>query len=760
MLYFCAMRKWIPWIVLLVFATLFSCSRKETSLLDAVPLDAEIVVESADSALIMLFDSLLGSNIHPENVVNGMPMGIVKVSYEDQCDFLLLTQPARKKVKALGNDYRGIEAVDHQLKSPEKIYTNPDFVRLQKTLGQNVKAHLYYRHPNGWAMLDVLPEGRNLVMNGYALAGDSTSAWRPLKYQLPVKNSVVNILPSDTRYMHHLGMSDYASYWESFCDKEKVAAFNKKYGTDVENKLLNYLSEVSFNKFGKNNREVFVGRMNDPSAVIKFMERLASKMGVAGSQNCQGYALYDLGKSSFISDIFGDDFSSMKRCCYAIVDQYLVMASEMEILQEVIACYRSGRTLDLNEGFRTFQQKMLESANVTFYEIKSDRKEAMQLASSKDLVYTNVCLSWDTEVESENNIRWKVNLDAPLEGKPYIVEDQTSSSKNVVAFDRHHTMYLINSEGLILWKKALEEAPMSEVFTVDAQNSGQLQFLFNTAHTLQLIDHNGNNMAGYPIRLPFEASNGLSVVDYNNNHDYRLLLFSTDRLLYNYDIKGVEVEGWNRHRAEEKVSLPVRHLVADNKDYLIVSDANGGVRILDRQGRIRIPLTSDMQKSTQNDIYTNATNSKKGLFLTSDKEGKLLYITSDGSLNRTDFGTYSEKHFFLYEDFNGDQDPDFIYLDGQELHVFDRFKKELFAHHFDVEITTKPVFFRISRNKRLLGVVSEKAREITLIDRKGNMIVNSGLVGETPFAVGSLHGDQEINLITGVGNALFNYAIY
>ena len=742
MLYFCAMRKWIPWILMMVFVMFFSCSRKKTSLLDVVPPDAEMVVESADSAVIMLFDTLLGAHVCTENIIDGEPMAIVEMPSEGTNEFLFISKPTKKDIQ------------DH------KIYEDPDFARLQKTLGQNVKAHVYYHHPNGWALLDVLPEDRHLVMTGYALASDSTSAWRPLKYQLPVKNSVVNILPSDTRFMHHLGMSDYASYWESFCNKESIAAFNKKYSTDVENKLLAFLSEVSFNKFGKNNREVFVGRMNDPSAVIKFMERLASKMGVAGSQNCQGYALYDLGKSSFIPDIFGDDFKTMKRCCYAIVDQYLVMAANIETLQEVIACYRSGRTLDLNENFRAFQQKMLESANITFFEVKKDRKEALQLASSKDLVYTNVCISWDAEVKSENNVRWKVNLDASLSGKPFILEDHSSSNKNVVAFDRNNKMYLIDSEGNILWTKQLEEVPMSEVFTVDAQNNGQLQFLFNTAHTIQLIDRNGNNHEGYPIRLPFEASNGLSVFDYNGNHDYRLLLFSTDRLLYNYDIQGKEVEGWNRHRAEDKVTLPVRHLVADNKDYLIVSDVNGGVRILDRQGRIRIPLTADMQKSALNDIYTNATNTKKGLFLTSDKEGKLLYITADGLLNRTDFGTYSEKHFFLYEDFNGDQDPDFIYLDGQELHVFDRFKKELFAHHFDVEITTKPVFFRISRNKRMLGVVSEKAREITLIDRKGNMIVNSGLVGETPFAVGSLHNDQQINLVTGVGNALFNYVIY
>lgn len=736
--YLCAMRKCLYFILLL---TLFSCSGKEVSLLDAVPKNAEIILESADSAVIMMFDSLMGSHVCQEKVVDGQPMAIVKMPENVDERFLLITKPSKNDIQA------------------EKINDNPDFVRLQKTLGQNVKAHLYCNRPEGWVMLDVLPEDNALVMNGYALAADSASAWRPLKYQRPVKNSVVNILPYDTRYMHHYGMSDYASYWESFCNAEKVNAFNKKYGTDVENKLLVFLSEVSYNKIGKKQREMFVGRMNDPSAVTKFMDRLASKTGVVNTQTTQGYVLYDLGKNTFISDIFGDEFQSMQRCCYAIVDQYMVMASNFDIIQEVISCYRSGRTLDLNEGFRSFQQKMLESANITLFEVKEDRKEALQLASSKDLVYVNICVNRGETPQSENNIRWKVNLDAPLMGQPFIVEDRILARKNVVAFDQNNTMYLIDANGSILWKKQLDEAPLSRVFVVN-NSTGRQQFLFNTKHTIQLVDCEGVNVEGYPMRLPFEAANGLSVFDYNANRDYRIVLCGTDRLVYNYNIQGEEVEGWNHHRAEDQVKQPLQHLVADNKDFLIVSDVSGGVRILDRQGRIRIPLTSDMQKSPQADIYTNVTNTKKGLFLTSDKDGKLLYITADGVLNRTDFGAYSENHFFLYEDFNGDQDPDFIYLDGKELKVFDRFKNELFSHHFDVEITTKPVFFNITRTKRLLGVVSEKSRVIYLIDRKGKMIENSGLIGETPFAVGSLNDDQEINLITGVGNALYNYIIY
>ena len=686
----------------------------------------------------------------------------------------------------VSKDVRLVERCFEQMEDPVKVSSSEDFQRLQKTLGQHVKAHLYYQDPHAWMAMDVLPGESGLVMNGYTLPADSISAMKPLKYQLPVKNTIVNLLPFDTRFMVHYGMSDYASYWQSFRDEEAVKAQNKRYGIDVEKQLLEHLSEVSLNVVGQGGRELFVARMSDPSSVIKFMEKLALKTGMRESIGCQGYVLCDLGERDFVPAVFGSFFESIQRMCYAIVDQYLVIANDFSTLQGVIACYRSGRTLDMNENYRTFQQQMLESCNITLFSTGQGNQPrfaaligggvekylekhrgllddfqavSFQLASSKDLVYTNVCMTQLGTSRDESNVRWKVNLDAPLKGRPYMVPDNASDRSNVVVFDSNDKMYLIDSEGRELWTKELEEPPLSEVFSVEYGGNNRL-LLFNTAHTLQLINGEGADHPGFPVKLPFEASNGLTVLDYNHNKEYRILLCGKDKLVYNYDIQGEEVEGWNRHRSEELVTKPIQHIVADDKDYLVVSDVSGGVRILDRQGRIRIPLPSDMQKSPRADIYANATNRKKGLFLTSDKEGQLLYVTADGAMNKTDFGTYSPNHFFLYEDFNGDQDPDFIYLDGKDLLVFDKFKKELFSYHFDVDITTKPVFFNITRTKRLLGIVSEKAREIYLIDRKGKMIVNSGLVGETPFAVGSLHNDQEINLVTGVGNALFNYAIY
>lgn len=778
-------------ILLMLLTLLVAChEKKETMLLDAVPTDMVMMVESEE------MDSLIASakTYFPESeFVDGL-MKHGTYSLDSACfagaqSAYLYTEKAsgwliKKGDKITVDSDNGlVDEVEIQLENPTKIYDNMDFNRVQSTLGNSVGTHLYLNSSllkandipdfskeflptlqrfvlgiRGLSAFDVLMKSDVLVLNGYSVPSDS-SVLRPLKYQRPISNSVVNVLPYNTRLMLHYGMSDYALYWEEFADKQIVEGLNKNYKCNVEEQFVSHFSEMAFCMIGKSAIPVFIARMSNPVAVIQFMDKVSSKSGVIETTDVQGFTLKRLTNKDFVPSIFGEDFKQIRNCSYAIVDQYLVMANDFSALQEVISCYRSGRTLDLSDNFKTFQNNMLESSNISLFMTCADGKLlSMQFAADKDLVYSCLSLRKKSEVKEESNIQWKANLEAPLKGKPFLVSGLTLQTGNVVAFDANNRMYFIDSDGHIIWNKEISEAPMSEVKEVDYFNDGRRQFLFNTANYLMLVDRNGEFVDGFPKRLIAEASNGLSVFDYDGSRNYRVMICGTDRFVYNYDLRAGEVEGWNRHRTDALVTKPVQHLVADNKDFIIVTDEDGTVRILDRQGRIRIPLVADLRKSQAADFYENKTN-HKGIILTSDETGNLLYIAFDGALARTDFGEFSANHYFLYEDFNGDNDPDFIYLNGKELQIFDRFKNVLFSHSFDAEIQTKPVFFDISRNKRLLGVVSEKAREIYLIDNKGNMIRNSGLVGETPFSVGSLHGNNEINLLTGVDNSLFNYLI-
>ena len=156
--------------------------------------------------------------------------------------------------------------------------------------------------------------------------------------------------------------------------------------------------------------------------------------------------------------------------------------------------------------------------------------------------------------------------------------------------------------------------------------------------------------------------------------------------------------------------------------------------------------------------FENKTNNK-GIILTTNESGKLVYFNVDGSMQQTDFGDFSPQHFFLYEDFNNDGSLDFIFLDKNELKVFSRLKKEVFSYKFNSAIKIKPMFFKIGKNQKALGIVADQEKTIYLFDNKGNIIINKGLVGETPFTVGSLNNNKELNLVTAAGNVLYNYRL-
>lgn len=694
-----------------------------------------------------------------------------------------------------------------QLNQQTKITDIPGFDAISSTLGTSVGAHIYVRsdvlldanrhkfsdeakiHSVSLlnddvitAACDFLVKDDGLILNGYATAHDTSDLFK-LKYQQPVRNSIIYVLPYDIQMMLHYGMSDMAMWWVDKIDTVQIASLNKKYGVDIESQLVENVSECALSILSTNNAPVVVARLNDPAMVMKFMGRLDASIGVSNEHTTQGCVVKTLNVSDLVEKILGREFSKVNRFCYTVLDQYLVIANKMSDVDEVINLYRSGRTLDLNENFRSFQNNMLEEANITFYipcagnlpliktylsketgklidkkAIEAFQAFSLQMSSARSLIYTNLFLRKMQASNQESRVIWKSSLDAPLLMKPFILPDNNNNERYIVVFDKLNNVCLFDANGVLRWKKELSEPPLGEVKTVDCYNNGKTQYIFNTANYIHLIDRNGDYVEGYPVRLPVEASNGLAVFDYQGTKDYRILLCGTDKLVYNFTIKGNETEGWNRHRTENIVKKPVEHLVTDGKDYLIVTDTEGTVRILDRQGRVRVPLVGTLQKSPTADIYINRTNNK-GIMLTSNKDGKLLYITSDGRTALTDFGEFSEKHFFLYEDFNQDGDPDFIYLDGKELRIFDKFKKDLFSYTFKDEIKQKPVFFNITRGRRLLGIVSETSREIYLIDKNGKTYSSSGITGETPFGVGSLLNNNEINLVTGVGNNLFNYSI-
>ncbi|MEJ2593967.1 MAG: hypothetical protein P8100_02285 [bacterium] len=463
----------------------------------------------------------------------------------------------------------------------------------------------------------------------------------------------------------------------------------------------------------------------------------------------------------------------------------MVFANSRESLINLVRMYETGKTLDLNENFKTLSDNIGASSNLLLYlkpqELKDLLSEtlhpeyksiaanntqlirsllgmAFQFSAGDNLTYTSFYLKGSKSYKEENLAVWKLELDDLITGRPTLVRDHNTGHDNMVVFDQSKNIYLVSTNGQVLWKKRVDALPESEIFEVDYYRNGKIQYLFNTRDFMYLLDKNGENVESYPRKINPSATNGLNLFDYNNKRDYRMMIALSDKRIYNYKLDGSQVRGWAKPRTKDIVLEPVQRLVADGKDYIIINDANNDLTIVNRRGNVRIKLKQDPERAKYSDFYVNKTNSK-GIILSTDIRGKLFYISTKGSIQYTDFGDFSPSHFFLYEDFNGDGSIDFIYLDGNELTVFDRFKNVLFTYQFDSPISIRPEFFRLSGRSRVLGVVADQEKTIYLFDNKGNTLISKGLVGETPFTVGSLLQNGDLNLITASGTTLFNYRI-
>jgi hypothetical protein len=686
-------------------------------------------------------------------------------------------------------------------------FTNKDsFRKLKKTAGKKINTHLYIKGgglknlltpfiPQNeqqalneignlleWTEADMFIKKDELILNGLSTGDVNGKGYLRLLSQIPQNQEYINILPSNTTLFLFQGLSDF-NRWKPDTKNENKLLDNKKFTALTGSEIVFVSTARTSQEFNK--KSFVVVQFNDIERAGSMLLQSAKQSGKIAVKSYGRYKINKLKKGDFIEKTFGSMYGNITQNYYVILDDYIIFGNNPDELINWLRNYETGKTLDLNENFRTFSRKLTETSNLTMFikirdftgtasrfvneetarnirlninVIKDFDGLLLQMSNQQPFIYTNLFVKQSKTRHEDNLALWKVKLEDDIIGKPYPVKDHTTGRYNIIVFDKSNNVYLISYKGTVLWKKQLKGAPESDVFQVDYYKNGKIQYLFNSAEYIYLIDKNGNFVKHFPIKIKPSATNGLSVFDYNKKKDYRLLLAQSDKRIYNYNLKGQKIKGWNNFKMPDIVVKPVQHLIAGNKDYIIVTDINNNVKIVNRRGTTRINIKGKLNKAGNSGFYVNKTNGK-GIFITTDKKGRLVYISSGGLLRYTDFGNFSPNHYFLYDDFDGNRSYDFIYVDGKNLTVFDRFKKVLFSYRFQSDIQIKPAFFNLGRNKKVLGIVSDAERTIYLFDKKGNIIINKGLLGEIPFTVTSLKNDKEINLITGSGNTLFNYKV-
>lgn len=649
-----------------------------------------------------------------------------------------------------------------------------------------------------WAEVDLLIKNEEILLNGYTETIDSLYQYLDIfKGQDPQKIEITRILPYNTSLLLSLGFEDFAALYDRqkayysnegvfISRKSRLETLKRQLGPALEDRMTSWIgNEIALALINphlrdpQNNSFIAIHARD----IEKAVRSLGELSGTSASTDYRGYLIRRIPASGLLPVIFGQLFSAVENNYYTRIEDYIVFANSRSSIENFINILLSGKTLKQNENFKRFTDNVSDRSNLLCYfnirnsinmleEVLSpqwaafvkDNPEvirnfealAVQFKWLNNMYFSSVYIKHNPSYINEDLSIWKAYLDAPVYGDPYFVKDHRTNHLKIVTFDTLNNMYLIDHEGNIVWKLNIGEKVISDVHTVDFYKNGKIQYLFNTKNRIYLIDLLGRDVEGYPVELRDQATNGLAVFDYDDNKEYRILIALKDNRIYNYDIRGKKIRGWNNPMTKGMVTKPVQHLRVERKDYIVIADAENNVKITDRRGNPRINLKSKLENGLRSEFYVNETNSK-GIILTTDKAGRLVYIKADGRMETTDFGMFSEDHYFLYEDFDNKGGKDFIYLDGNKLTVYDRFKNEMFSHEFENEINSTPLIIPVSAREKLIGVVSEKTGKIYLFDKQGRLLSTPDHRGKTQMLIGSLNRDGQLNMISGSGATIYNY---
>lgn len=569
----------------------------------------------------------------------------------------------------------------------------------------------------GQAICDVEFNPDEITFNGFNTP-DSSSLLNTLVSQQPQACDFLSILPFNTISYKAIGISDYplwrkklnisveqsSNYWKSINDS---AMFNveRELTENIGGKLLEV--EIKYNSVLS---KAFVCEVKDTAEVNEVLKYISDSVMVfqtVKTGRIRNKALTEVlcGKvfnvPSAYAFVFGNYFvvSETKELNEYYINS--VVNNAMATQNEAFMLYAKD---NLNAGFNyqyySVPNKDLPSIKNAFGFIKEEQLKTFDKLSDLSITFSNYknVLQFRTNLkyqQTTNNKEvpglWTFEADTMITSNTWTFINHKSNENELVVQDAKNNLYLINATGNSLWKKEINEAVASDVYTIDAFRNGKLQLLFNTANYLHLIDRNGNYVPGFPVKLPARATNALAVFDYENTKEYRLLIACADKTIYNYNSNGTKNEKFAPIKMQNETSLPVQYVKVGASDYLVACDAGGKIYVYSRRGAGRIDFSNNVLEQSDNyfvDAGSNIQNSK--IVYLDDKNSLLESVSLDDKKTAVKLGEEFEETTYSFERIDDDKKTDIMILEKSKLKCYDFSGNELFSYE-NLDYTYKSV---------------------------------------------------------------------
>jgi len=665
-----------------------------------------------------------------------------------------------------------------------------------------------------WTELDINLNKSGFLLGGFSFSSEGNDNYLNIfRKQKAERFSMDEVLSANTSMFIHLNLSDFnafqndyneylkkdqGSYYRRETKLRELEQYSKKPFLPLFAEIAGDEFALAFGPVTQNepatNRFFIAGVKGQSIArelLLPMLENYArarnttlENMQVTYQiRDDQVFHIYEFPFGNFPELLLGKTFSAVESNYLCFYDNDLIFADNLTDLKSYIHDLVLSETLEKDIHFQKFSEQMASRSSFYFfmnfskafylknYYLHEDVAKAIgeneenfrkfyamgwQFSASSGEFLNNLYLKYDPEMKEEPQTVWQTKLDSTIAMKPQLVVNHYERENlEILVQDNKNNLYLINKEGVSLWKIKLPGMIRGDVCQIDYYRNGKLQYLFNTRNQLHLIDRNGNPVARFPVQLRSPATNSVAMFDYANNRDYRYFVACENRKVYAYDREGKLVGGWKFDKTDGAVTNPVKHFRLGTRDYLVFADLYK-TYILDRQGHTRVQTTDHFEHSG-NDLYL--VSGATPALATTDTEGRVHLQYFDGRSEVRDLGSFSKDHYFEAEDLDGDGKTDYLFADDRTLSAFTGQGKKIFEREFSFPISGKPNLYEFSANNRKIGIVCHDENRIYLINSNGELYAGFPLQGNTDFSIGFLtSGNSYFNLLVGnEDNSFFNY---
>lgn len=657
-------------------------------------------------------------------------------------------------------------------------------------------------HLGNWSALDLDLKSNSLILNGFTNAADTTAHFLSLfNEQQPQELSLKHLAPSNTSLLLNMGVSSFTDYldayrnWldkqgELFAYRKQLKAINNQYGaqttalaiTWIENEVGVFYTEMTDKKQIAQHK-ILVFKARNILNAQRDLQIISERAGVAEqSSTYRNNTIHALGVNNLYGKLMGSAFSGIRTPYYTTIDDYVLIANSMAALRDVITKHLVKKTLANDEAFKDFNNNLNSESNILLYgniaasiphlqaffgvEVSQwMEKEAAHLGNfqscaiewtkeKKNLFYHHAVLNYNPSYKQETGSLWELTVEgAKLTTKPVFVKNHYTGNKEVLVQDDAFNLYLISNIGKQLWKKQLKEKIIGEPVQIDAYKNNKLQYVFVTKNQLHLVDRNGHDVEGFPKTLLARATTPLTVLDYDKNRNYRLLVGCEDGKVYNYTALGEIVDGWSFTNGKSAITGVIKHFTIGKKDYIFIAEQNGKIHLVNRRGESRHQVNEQIKDPSPANPYQIVVG--KNIETTA-----VFYTTRSGKVVKQQFNNehllldlnLPANHLFKMDDVNNDGQLELICTAGDKLIIASRNGEKILEKKFSDTITGFINTYHFPNNVKRVGFTIPAKNEIHLVNVLGEAHEGFPLYGETDFSIADINKEGVFSLVTADSN--------